>query len=52
MSFSLSIIPLNKFVYINVTLLMSLKKKIYIVGLIKKDSYSLLQYEIAKYLYR
>jgi len=56
MTFSLPIIPLNKFDYKNAILLVLLKKDkslyciSYIVDIIKKDKYSLLEYQIAKYL--
>jgi len=56
LDFSLPIIPLNKFDYKNAILLVLLKKDkslyciSYIVDIIEKDKYSLLQYQIAKYL--
>jgi len=56
MTFSLPIIPLNKFDYKNAILLVLLKKDkslyciSYIVDIIEKDKHSLLQYQIAKYL--
>jgi len=53
MTFSLSIILLNKFAYKNVILLVSFKNiriyiiRCYIVSVIKKDNYSLLQHKSA-----
>ena len=52
MTFSLPIIPLNKFSHKNDTLLIPLKKikSLYysccIVGVLEKDNYCLLQYEV------